>query len=86
VSGHSTQLNIRRLSNGNFRIANFGINQDRFAGVKLYDCSGKIVQTVTSQKIQAAGLVLETSLLGKGIYLLEIVKAGERMFVKLANY
>jgi hypothetical protein len=86
LSAHSPHSNIRKLSNGNYRITNSGMNQDRFASVKLFDCSGKLVQTITTQKIPAAGLVLETSLIGKGIYLLEIVRAGERELVKLANY
>jgi hypothetical protein len=80
------QLDIKKLSNGNFSIAPSGTDLKAFAVVNLFDCSGRVVRVIKVQNIPAAGIVLETSLLGKGIYFVEMRQAGERAFNKISIF
>jgi hypothetical protein len=79
-------MNIKKLSNGNFSIALSGVDERTSAVIKLLNCSGRVVRAVKTQNIGAAGFILETSSLSKGIYLLEMTQAGERTFSKLSIF
>jgi len=85
-SRYARRMAIKKLSNGNFSISISGADTKVGAVVKLLNCSGKVVRVINTQDIPAAGLILETSLLSKGIYLLEMTQLGERTLSKLSIF
>jgi hypothetical protein len=85
-SRHTGRMAVKKLPNGNFSIALSGADSRACAVVKLVNCSGRAVRVIMAKKIPAGGLVLETSSLSKGIYLLEMTLAGERILNKLSVF
>jgi hypothetical protein len=71
-------LGIKKLPNGNFSIAPSGAEVKTSAVIRLFDCSGRVARVIKAQNIPAAGFVLETSSLSKGIYFVEMTRTGER--------
>lgn len=83
---HAKRMNIKKLADGNFMLAFSGWDAKVGAVVKLLNCSGRVVRVIKTHNIPAGGLVLETSSLSKGIYLLEMTQAGERTLNKLSIF
>ena len=79
-------LDIKKHSNGNFSIAPSGTDLKAVAVIKLFDCSGRAVRVIKAQNIPAAGIVLETSSLSKGIYFVEMIQAGGRALNKISIF
>jgi hypothetical protein len=85
VTWHTGLMAIKKLSNGNFRITFSGAGRKAFdTSIRLFDCSGRVVRVIRTQNTPAQGFVLEASSLSKGIYLLEMTQAGERIINKLS--
>ena len=80
------RIAIKKLSNGNVGISFSGGTKQTCAVIKLLNCSGRVVREIKSRNIPAGGLVLETSSLSKGIYLLEMMQAGERIIDKVSIF
>jgi hypothetical protein len=86
ASRHTKRMGVKKLSNGNFRITPSLSDGRTCVVIKLLNCSGRVVREIRTQNIPAEGLVLETSSLSKGIYLLEMTQAGERTLNKLSIF
>ena len=86
ASRHTGQLTITKLPHGNFRIALSGADSKAVAVIKLLTFSGRVIRMITTQNIPPKGFILETSLLSKGIYVLEMAQAGERTLNKLSIF
>jgi hypothetical protein len=84
LSRYAGRMTIRKLSNGDFSVVPSRADGRTFAVIKLFDCSGNVVRMVKTKNIPAAGIVLETSSLSKGIYFIEMSGAGERSFAALS--
>ena len=85
-SGHPGQLDIKKLSNGNFSISPSGADLRSCAVIKLFDCSGRVVRVIKARNIPAAGFILKTSSFSKGIYFVEMTRAGERALNKISIF
>jgi hypothetical protein len=82
-AGH---INIKRLSHGNFSIVVSGATPGIAAVFRLFNCSGRNVEVLKAENVPAAGFILKTASLSKGIYSLEMIRAGKRTFQKMALF
>jgi hypothetical protein len=69
-------VGIRRLLDGNFYVtlsrADFASRPD----FRLFNCAGRLIREIQTRNNPGAEFILETSSLGKGIYLLKMNLAG----------
>jgi hypothetical protein len=82
-AGH---MNIKRLSHGNFSIVVSGAAPGIGAVFRLFNCSGRNVEVIKAENVPAAGFILKTASLSKGIYSLEMIRAGKRTCHKIALF
>jgi endoglucanase len=52
---------------------------DRTAILRVYNCTGRLTKTIIANETAPGSFLLETSRLGRGIYLLEVVTKGKRI-------
>jgi len=79
------RIAIKKLSNGNVSIILSGTDKQACAVIKLLNCSGRVVRVIETRDTPA-GIILETSSLTKGIYLLEMTQAGERRLGRVSIF
>jgi endoglucanase len=80
------QINIQRLADGNFRVTPLVAYGETGVIFKLFDCSGRLIRTIIAGNNPAAGFILETSSLSKGVYCLEMKQADEKICQKIVIF